>query len=802
MSIKKHKLALAVSHALAAGVTLPALAADDAAIPSVTVTAQSRAQSLRDVPISMQVVSPKDIADLGAVNLSDMNGYIPGLSVDGSQPTQPNFALRGIGTGDFGIATDAPVGVYLDGVYLGKTGGSLLDFNDVQRVEVLKGPQGTLFGRNSAAGAIAIVANEPGFEREVGATVRVGSHRNVYGEGVFNQPLSDSVALRFSAVRNHGGDWATNAANGEKVGGEGAWGTRMSLKWAPSSLTKAILSWEHQEIDQAARAAFGVSPAVAPGTLPPFDGDPAVLAQTFVNPFNTALRNDAPNRETLSLNGVTLRVETPLAGVTFGSTTSWRKFKSYNRQDNDGTANIATYLDTANAEHNTTWQQEFKLSSKNDALDWVTGVSLFHAKVRQVSDVNSNTDTLDTLNYNTGPFAAGGIPAGLPLFPILYGLALGDGTPFSGGAPASGTLWHEVMRNGLRSKSASVYGDVIWHLSPTTNVTVGVRWTHDSKDVTWDLPAATSSDPTAAMVANGVLGLNNILLANASMVSALFPAASRSWNDTSPRLVLDHKLNAGTMVFASLSKGYQSGGFNVFQPSDAGGAFAPEKMTNFEAGFKTYLPALKLSLNGSVFAYRFKNLQGIELLSVSGAGVPTYNITSSDQRGKGVDLDGSAKVSQAVRVFGALEYLDQTYDKKTYTDWAGNNVNLSGQPTGSPALTLMAGVNVTWPALGGHADMSLQGNYTSKTRCNAQIVQQWGCLRGGAFETGSATERADLKLGWTNADRRYGVALLVNNLFNKRYVSTPGGQSANSLGTPYATITKPRYIGLALSANL
>ncbi|NVM79110.1 iron complex outermembrane receptor protein [Duganella sp. SG902] len=799
MSTKKHKLALAISQALMA---LPAMAADEATIPSVIVTAQSRAQSLRDVPISMQVVSAKDIADLGAVNLSDMNGYIPGLSVDGSQPTQPNFALRGIGTGDFGIATDAPVGVYLDGVYLGKTGGSLLDFNDVQRVEVLKGPQGTLFGRNSAAGAIAIVANEPSSERETSATVRVGSHRAVYGEGVLNQPLSDTVAFRLSAVRNRSDGWATNAYNGEKMGGESAWGTRMSLKWAPSSQTKAILSWEHQDIDQTARPAFGVSPQVASGELPPFDPDPAVLAKTFVNPLHSGLRNDAPARETLSLNGVTLRFETPLAGATFASTTSWRKFRSYNRQDNDGTANVATYLDTANAERNTTWQQEFKLSSKNELLDWVAGVSLFRAKVTQVSDVNTTTDTLDTLNYNTGPFAAGGIPAGVPLFPVLYGLALGDGTPFSGGAPASGTQWHEQMINGLTSKSASIYGDVIWHATPSTNVTLGVRFTRDSKTTSWDVPAATSSDPTAAMVANGVLGLNAIVLANASMVAPLFPSASKSWRDTSPRLVIDHKLDASTMLFASLSKGYQSGGFNVFQPSDAGGAFAPEKMTNFEAGFKTYLPALRLSLNGSVFSYRFKNLQGIELLSVSGGGVPTYNITSSNQRGKGVDLDGSIKVSQSVRFFGALEYLDHTYDQKQFTDWAGNSVDLSGQPVGSPKLTMMAGVNVNWPAFGGHADLSLQGNYTSKTRCNAQIIQQWGCLRGGAFETGVATQRADLKLGWMNADRRYGVALLVNNLFNKRYIGTPGGQTSSILGTPYSSISAPRYIGLALSANL
>jgi iron complex outermembrane receptor protein len=98
--------------------------------------------------------------------------------------------------------------------------------------------------------------------------------------------------------------------------------------------------------------------------------------------------------------------------------------------------------------------------------------------------------------------------------------------------------------------------------------------------------------------------------------------------------------------------------------------------------------------------------------------------------------------------------------------------------------------------------MTLQGSYTSQTRCNVQIVEKWGCLRGGAFDTGSATQRADLKLGWMNADRRYGVALVVNNLFDKRYAGTPGGQAANQLGTPYSSITPPRYVGVVLTARL
>lgn len=776
-------------------IALPALADDDTQV--VVVTAQSRAQSVREVPISMQVITMKEIDAVGAANLAELNGYIPGLAVDGSQPTQPNFSLRGIGTGDFGIATDAPVGMYVDGVYAGKTGGSLMDFNDVQRIEVLKGPQGTLFGRNSAAGAIAIVTNEPGKEAEAFGTLRFGRNNSQYFDGVGNIPLSGNSALRFSVVRDKSDGWVTNASTGEKMGGNHAWGARMAYKWAPSAASKVILTFEHQDIDQTARPAFGVSPKLASGELPAYSPDPVVQARSFIDPRNSTLQNDTPDRETLGLDGMSLRLETPLAGMTLSSTTSWRKFKTYNRQDNDGTSNVATYLDTVNAENNTTYQQEFKLSAKNDTLDWISGVSFFHAKVTQRSDVNTTTDALDTLNFNTGPFAAGGIPAGLPLFPVLYGFAMGDGTPGSGGAPASGTRWTESMVNGLTSRSASIYGDVIWHFTPASNVTFGLRFTHDSKTASWQVPAAVSSDPNAAAVANAVLGLGNIIFANASLLAPAVPSASKSWNDTSPRLVLDHKLDGNTMLFASIARGYQSGGYNVFAP---GGAFEPETMTNLEAGFKSYFRALRLAVNGSVFNYRFKNLQGIDL--VSGVPLPTYKITSSDQKATGFDLDGNLKVTDALRLFGALEYLDQTYDKKSFTDSAGTETNLSGQATGAPALQMMGGVALNWPAFDGHLDLTLQANYTSKTRCNALVISQWGCLSGGAFNTGVARTRSDLKFGWSSADHRYGIAFLVNNLFDKRYVGAPGGQTAGVFGTAYSDLTPPRHFAVELKASM
>ena len=165
-------LASAGVHAQAAAPDAAASApVDDTQV--VTVTAQGRKQEVQKVPIAMQLLGPQDMAKVGAVNLAQIADFVPGLTIDASQPTQPNYSLRGLGTGDFGIGTDSPVGVYVNGIYTGKTGGALLNFNDVKRVEVLKGPQGTLFGRNSAGGAISIVTNDPDSQHTASGLVRV-----------------------------------------------------------------------------------------------------------------------------------------------------------------------------------------------------------------------------------------------------------------------------------------------------------------------------------------------------------------------------------------------------------------------------------------------------------------------------------------------------------------------------------------------------------------------------------------------------------------------------------------------------
>lgn len=795
---------MTVGASLLSGQACASDAPEAAELETVVVTAQSRVQAENDVPIAMQVLNAEQLDNLGANNLSDVNGYIPGLHIDGSQATQPIFYLRGIGSGDFGIGTDSPVGVYVDGIYTGKTGGSLMDFNDVARVEVLKGPQGTLFGRNSAAGAISIVTNEPTRNTEAEATLRYGSHENVVAHGMLNVPLSDTFAVRLSAVRNHSDGWITNATSGQSMGAEGEWGTRLAAKWTPSGETKLVVTWEHEVLDQPAAAAFGLV-RVPNGTTPTIP----LSTGELIDPLSEPLENSAPSRETRHFDAGVIRFETKLGGLTLTSNTAYREFHSSNAEDNTGTANPVTYLGTVNTESNSSIQQELKLAAQNPLLDWIAGASFYRVRADQTSTVDTNTDSIDTLFLNN--------PG-----PPLYGLPLIAGVVDTAlGAPGLGlgNPWSEQMINTSTTTSYSLYGDAIWHVTSDTDLTTGLRATYDRKTMSWLTPgysapaldnqflAATGmtfgqlvGSIFSAAAGAPVSALTNVIYSNAAATAASQVAAEHHWTNLSPRLVLEHKFTTGTMAYASIARGYNAGGFDSQSPL---ARFDAEYMTNVEVGFKSALPDARAYIEGSVFRYKFTNLQNITL--VSAGALPVYDITTSDQSAYGVDLSGNVEIVQHVQFFGAAEFLRQRYDAYSYIDpLTGQSVSLDGQPVGTPALTLTGGLRFDWNTFGGVTQMQAQTSYTSPTRCNTEIVEEYGCLNTSIVQTGVSQTRVDLRLGWESPDRHYGVAVLVNNALNKQYLTMApnGGIGAFTLGTPYATATSPRFIGVELLARL
>ncbi|MEG1679098.1 MAG: TonB-dependent receptor plug domain-containing protein, partial [Stenotrophomonas sp.] len=283
MRVKQRNLVVGLQRAMAGlmvlGASAPAMAqsaTEDAAttLDRITVTAQSRQQEIQDVPIALQVVDQNLLNDVAAENLGDIDSLVPGLVISAVQPTQPSFRLRGVETDDFGIGTDPAVGIFVDGVYGGRGGGVLLPFVDVERIEVLKGPQGTLFGRNTAAGAISLVTRRPQAETEARATVRVGNYGKKYADAMWNIPTGDNSAFRFNALINTSDGWFQDGATGKDLGGENVWATRAAWQSRFGDNTTAYVTWDHESLDQNGRVTTGIVPLPAYPQRPPVPVDP------------------------------------------------------------------------------------------------------------------------------------------------------------------------------------------------------------------------------------------------------------------------------------------------------------------------------------------------------------------------------------------------------------------------------------------------------------------------------------------------------------------------------------------------
>ena len=796
MIYRRNKVAYAV-HMVLAGTglvsLLPGVAmAEDAVaeeIEEIVVTAQLRSQSLQDVPIAIQVVDSALLADVAAENMSDLNGFVPGLVVSGDSPTQPRYQIRGIQTGDFGVGTDPAVGVYVDGIYAARSGASMTAFNDIERIEVLKGPQGTLFGRNSAAGAISIITHQPSSkEFDSLLRVRVGEFGKQYYEGMLNAPLGDNLALRVNGVYNKSDGWQQDAATGADLAPQKNWAGRAALRWDISDATSATLSWDHDNLDQLARPAIGLVSVEAGIAYP---ADPA----TYLDPRDASIYNDVVgNEESRQLDQANLLIDHSFGGVKFRSSTSWRQFDTLNREDEDGTNLAHAYLDTANIESNQSLYQEFKLSGNTDRIDWVAGVSYYDEKADQTSDTHTFTDSVDTLGTNLGYWAAFGLP-----FPLYAGTSSITEPMF--GVSMLGLPWREAMYNHGKFQAYAAFGDAIWHVNDKTNLTFGLRYTQDKKEFTWiNGPHETPEldQIVAALDAQGFFDAIGIPAAAYRFDDIAFqgdtPAEGltrkNSWNDVSPRVVLDYKIKPDVMWFSSVAKGYKAGGYNSVQ---VGSEFENENVWNFETGIKSAFPQAGVILNASTFYYVYKNKQALTLTGTDGSGIPQYLVDSSDEQAWGIDVDTQWKATEHFTLFANAEFLNATYKNKV----TESGTDLSGDPTGEPYFSAALGARYGW-VLGGAGNLDLSGRYAYRgaARCNADSEVQGSCASLTPFEVNEATQRLDLRLGWNSTDDKYGLAAYVTNALGDQYVTGINNLSNGVFGTPFASVSEPRMWGV------
>ncbi len=771
-------------------------ASDSTELEAVTVTAQSRSQEVQDVPIAVSVVTEEQVENLVATDLSEIARYVPGLSVDAFDKTQPGFSIRGISTEGFSMGIDRAVGVYVNGVYQTNGGGSLLALNDVQRIEVLKGPQGTLFGRNTAAGAISIITNTPTNDFEATARGRIGNDGQRYFDGLLNMPLGETFGVRVSALSNRSDGWAEDAGTGRQYALDRQEGARIAIGGMLSDTWEMQLSFDHERLKEPQRLQIGVLPFLSNTTQrAPFPPNPA----SYQDPRDVPIYQDVVGgRQTKGYDGGTLQFIGSLDWATFTSTTAFSESDLAHFEDQDGTNDPTVRLDSGVTQSGRTLYQEFKFAGANDRIDWVAGASYYREEGEQSNIVNSSTSTIDTLLFNQGIRN----PCGGPL-------ACVDLAFRSAGFPYRllGHDYSERVDNEMTSKSMAVFGDVIWHLTDRVNLTAGLRYTRDDKSFAWFNPLRQSPGLDRAFFDINGMGLlsqippqllfvlrNNIVFGNAVGVRVKRDTDS---SDTSPRLVLDYHFSDDVMGFVSASKGYKAGGFDGVQIDSE---YAPEEVRNYEMGVKASFPDLKMVLNASLFRYDYSDRQSLQLVPVTTpGGIPQYLVQSTDQSANGVDVEWMWKLNRNLTLNLAGAYIDSEFEDGAAT---GSGVDLSGQPTGEPKWSFAAGANYAWELPSqGSMELNLQHAYRSEVRCNADSLFQGSCGSYGDFQVGPSQNITNLRLGWTSPDHRYGAALYANNLFDKQYVRSIGGQGVSVLGTPVGTITPPRQWGLEFSAR-
>ena len=795
-------LAFAQASETPASETPPARDASAVDLDHVIVTAQSRQQELQDVPIALQVIDAKLLDDIAAEDLSDIDAFVPGLKIDGLQPTQPSFKLRGIETDDFGIGTDPAVGIFVDGVYGGRGGGVLLPFVDVERIEVLKGPQGTLFGRNTAAGAISLITRRPQDELEARAKLRIGNYGKKYAEAMWNIPTGENSALRLNALINHSSGWVQDGATGKDLGGENSWATRAAWQVRFGDNTTALVSWDHENLDQNGRPTTGIV------ALPPFPARPTAPADPndYLDPRHTpTFSDDDFSAEWRTFDGVTLIVDHAMGWGNLTATSSWRQYDSLNETEEDGTNRRDLFVDSTNTESNKSYYQEFKFGGSNAHVDWIAGVSYFEEDADQTSEVNTNTSAVDNIVRNLGIAPT---PDG-SLFGFTTLLAQQFGIPVD----LTGQDWNEKFINTLSTKSYAAFGDVIWHATDKLNFTLGMRYTRDEKEFSWlnnprtapgldrQLDLLQSLGFFDAINAAGVPITRDTLTFDMAFIDppavankGVLNRAKKSWSDFSPRFVVDYHFNDKTMGFASIAKGYKAGGYNALQ---IGPAFDNEDVWNFETGIKQAFD--RFSYNASLFYYNYDNRQSVRLIDPdpnNPSDIPRYIIDTADLKAWGVDFDARWRVTDAFALDGQFEWIDSTYRKYLTPEGA----DLDGQPTGEPKLSASVGASYEVD-LGEHGGLRLSARhaYRGKTRCNDGSTLQGACSVSAALDLGESQQRTDLRAAWTSPKGGWGLAVYGNNVFDNRYVTGLNTYGKDVLGVVGAMVSEPRTYGVEVT---
>ena len=789
------------------GVTLPTAAQDAAAdriFEEVVVTARQREEKAQTVPIPITALSAEQLVTRNLMEIRDLEKISPNTSIDYSSVNGNAIQvfIRGIGQTNWSGTQDPKIGMYVDGVYLSRPQGALVDFNDVERVEVLRGPQGTLFGRNTTAGLIHIINNRPstdGFESDI--TLGAGNDgQSNYGL-VVNAPLSENWAARLSLSGQQADGVIINSFTGKDRGNEDSTNTRFALRYQGDKLD-ALLSYSNFEADE--RGPLGSCEWHA--TDDPFValGRGGVLSlATIFGTFNSVRENcigttrdvsiDTTNNENIraDVDNVVLNLSYDFGSMTLNSITSKRDIEHFNGtwgwvMGNGPGSNMLEILN--NYGDTEAMSQEIRLSGVSDSVEWVVGAYWFEEETDESLDVPLFRDVMApdpaVWPFFYAPDGAGGTLGAAALGAQLYG---------------SRSQTYDVT-----NENRAFFAEVTFSLNEKWDLTVGARRTTDDRDFT-RIQTLFNGQPDPFYFCPGM----PVVELAPGVVAAGSDRCRQtvSYSKTTPRVIASYQASDDVMFYGSYSLGYSSGGFNQdtrMRP------YLPETADNYEFGMKSDLLDGRMRFNATVFHNEYKNQQLTVGRLVDGQ--PTADLINAQQATlSGVEIETMARLSDSLTFTATMGYIRGDYDEFTVMDnvtVVSGDGSLSSQEVERDLSDTEFGSGPSYSFdLGLMHNMSLGDSGELMTSIGATFKDATDyTLNNTPSSQQPSYWVVDGRMTWFMANDKTSVSLWVNNLFDKDYVTTMLDQAGDiqiggidqGLGMSASYWGEPRRYGLEL----
>ena len=822
---------VAVVGAVAFGFAGTASAQDGQAstVDDIIVTAQKREQNLQDVPIVVTSLSQETLADAGVKDIKDLQILTPGMTVTSTSSEASTTArIRGVGTVGDNPGLESSVGVVIDGVYRSRNSVGFGDLGELSRIEVLKGPQGTLFGKNTSAGVINIITEAPSFTPEYNAEATWGNYGALGASGSVTGPITDTLAFRlYGARRIRDGFYKVDLGDGPRTEtddqNQDFGSVRGQLLWLPNDNTSFRLIADYTSRDE--YCCTGVQIRSGPtqafidllsngtGARPPV----ATAPNGGLLPFSrTAFANRSSGQD-IKDGGVSLEANIDLpsmfGGATLTSVTSYRDWSTELGQDIDYTgADIAYRVqDGQNGYSVENLTQEFRLAGSNDRLDWLVGV--FATK----EDITRNdswyfgpdytpfisfllTATLNRASPSIGisPGTVGcftrtgqtGTPTGLLGCLASGGVgnigpggtvvpsAVGSGAGFTVGQGYADTYNQE-------STSFAIFTNNTFHLTDAFDLTVGLRYTMDDKsldgrqqNVNGNGNACTAAQLNAGAIGAG-LGAANV---GAILGAICLPFANSAFNnrtvtestddsELSGTVKASYRLNDQILAYASYARGYKSFGYNLDRVHRTGTItpvsslyFPSEYVDSYEAGVKMTLVERTLLLNATYFDQRFENFQ---LNTFNGVGFTVEPIPELTSRGVDADMVWFTPV-EGLSLQGGITYTDAQYGVFTAADLV--------DPNNFPAASLLPGSRPSFaPEWSGSLSINFDHSLGNGLRAGFSLAGKYM----SEYNTGSDLSPWKLQDAFTTVngrvslgteDERWTLELWAQNITDEEYL--------------------------------